>query len=117
MTITHPELVKALLKDGNSILQTLTASKADKLHNALGIAGEAGEVVDVIKKHVMYNKPLDIDLIIEELGDLEFYLEGLRQNIGISRDDVLLNNIDKLSKRYESMSYSDAAAINRVDKS
>jgi NTP pyrophosphatase (non-canonical NTP hydrolase) len=114
--MTHSELVKTLLKNPKDILHTLTPRRVDKLHNALGIAGEAGEVVDVIKKHVMYNKPLDIPKIIEELGDLEFYLEGLRQNIGISRDETLAANIDKLGKRYSTLSYSDEQAISRADK-
>jgi hypothetical protein len=54
--------------------------------------------------------------VIEELGDLEFYMEGLRQELGISRDLTLDRNISKLSKRYHSATYSDSQAQERADK-
>ena len=44
-------------------------------HIAMGISGEAGELSDAIKKEYIYNKLRDIGHIIEELGDLEFYLQ------------------------------------------
>lgn len=69
-------------------------------HAAMGLAGEAGEVVDVIKKHVFTGKRLDREELIKELGDVEFYLEALRQQVSISREDVLLANWEKLSQRH-----------------
>lgn len=69
-------------------------------HAAMGLAGEAGEVVDVIKKHVFTGKKLDREELIKELGDVEFYLEALRQQVSISREEVLLANWEKLSKRH-----------------
>jgi len=50
------------------------------------------------------------------MGDLEFYMEGLRQGLGITREEVLAHNIAKLSKRYSSGSYSDKHAQERADK-
>ena len=82
---------------------------------ALGIAGEAGEIVDAIKKHVIYNKDLDMKNIIEELGDLEFFMEGLRSCLDLSRDMILEENWQKLSVRYKN-GYSDSAAQIRADK-
>lgn len=112
----HQDLVRALAKPGNDILSGLTAGRCHILHMAVGIAGEAGELLDAIKKHVIYGKPLDLENVLEELGDLEFYMEGLRQKIpGISRETVLQRNIAKLTKRYGS-AYSDEAAIKRADK-
>lgn len=69
-------------------------------HAAAGIAGEAGEVVDLIKKSVFTGKNMYIDEIIKELGDLEFYLEALRQQLHITRDEVLKANWAKLSQRH-----------------
>lgn len=115
MSITHPELVAALMKPGVDILVTLTPEKVDMLHNGVGISGEAGELLDGIKKHVVYNKPLDRENIVEELGDLEFYMEGLRQTVGITREETLVANIAKLQVRYGAK-YSDAAAHARADK-
>lgn len=86
------------------------------VHAAMGVAGEAGEVLDLIKKSWAYKKDLDFEKLIEELGDLEFYLEALRQELCISRKDVLAANMSKLGKRYNKGIYSDAAAIARLDK-
>lgn len=112
----HAEMVAALAKPGADIVATLDADKAHALHMAVGIAGESGELLDAIKKHVVYNKPLDRANVVEELGDLEFYMEGLRQGLGITRGEVLAHNIAKLSKRYEAGKYSDQAAQQRADK-
>jgi len=81
----------------------------------MGISGEAGELLDAVKKCTIYRKPLDVPNVLEELGDLEFYLEGLRQILGISREQVLNQNIAKLRVRY-GQKYSDKAAQDRVDK-
>ena len=116
MSLSHPELVTALAKPGDVIANELTGKDAHELHMAVGIAGEAGELLDAIKKAVIYRKPLDRVNVIEELGDLEFYMEGLRQSLSISREEVLTENINKLSTRYQSMSYTDSAAQQRADK-
>jgi NTP pyrophosphatase (non-canonical NTP hydrolase) len=77
------------------------------LHAACGIAGEAGEVLDLIKKTVFTHKPLNHTHLVEELGDIEFYLEALRQEMGITRDEVLLNNWRKLSQRHNDNNIED----------
>jgi len=112
----HSEMVAKLVKPGADIIATLTVEKAHTLHMAVGVAGEAGELLDAIKKEVIYNKALDRENVIEELGDLEFYMEGLRQGLGITREETLTRNIEKLSVRYNNFFYSDAAAIERADK-
>lgn len=116
MKVQYDILVKALLKSGEDIQASLTASEANLVHLALGISGEAGEVLDAIKKAAIYNKPLDRENIIEELGDLEFYMEGLRQAIGVTREEVIEANVQKLGKRYASGKYSDKQAQDRADK-
>ena len=114
--IQHPDMVRSLVKPGAQIIAHLTPESAHTLHMTVGIAGEAGELLDAIKKHVIYNKPLDRANVIEELGDLEFYMEGLRQGLDISREETIAGNIAKLSVRYNGLKYSDAAAQARVDK-
>jgi NTP pyrophosphatase (non-canonical NTP hydrolase) len=115
--LNHPELVRRLAKPGFEIVMRMTSKNAHNLHMAVGIAGESGELLDAIKKVVIYNKPLDRENVVEELGDLEFYMEGLRQGLGITREEVLERNIAKLQKRYGSGSYSDQQAQARADKS
>jgi len=112
---THPELVTALAKNGHAILASLSATDAHAIHMVIGISGEAGELLDAVKKAAIYRKPLDIENVIEELGDIEFSLEGLRQGYGITRQQTLEANITKLQKRYGGR-YSDQAAQLRTDK-
>jgi NTP pyrophosphatase (non-canonical NTP hydrolase) len=115
--MTHSELVTALVKSPEEIRNKLTLGRVNLLHMILGISGEAGELLDQIKKHTIYNKPLDRENVVEELGDLEFYMEGLRQELEITREETISHNIEKLSVRYGQLQYRDEDAIARVDKS
>lgn len=79
-----------------------------ELHAAVGLAGEAGEVLDLFKKTVFTDKPFSRDDLVKELGDVEFYLQALRTVSGISRDEVLDANVVKLNNRHpEGFSKSD----------
>lgn len=109
-------MVKSLVKPGLEIFDSLGPAKCNLLHALLGLCGEVGEIDDTIKKHVIYNQPLDRENLIEELGDMEFYLAQLRQAIDTDRDFVLQQNMSKLAKRYPNFSYTDAHAKNRLDK-
>lgn len=116
----HSQMVKALSKDGGEIVNSLTAEKAHVWHMASCVGGEAGELFDAVKKWIVYEKQLDRENVVEELGDLEFYLEGVRQGLNISREETLEHNINKLLKgknaRYKNGNYSNEAAQNREDK-
>ena len=114
--IKHNDMVAKLAKSGETIVKEMTPENAHLLHMSMGISGEAGELVDAIKKSVIYCKPIDYDNVIEELGDLEFYLEGLRQGLGVTREQTINANICKLGKRYNGHNYSDQAAKQRADK-
>ncbi|MEO7996822.1 MAG: nucleoside triphosphate pyrophosphohydrolase family protein [Gemmatimonadaceae bacterium] len=67
---------------------------------ALGLTGEAGEVAEVIKKHLFHATPLDKDAIMKELGDCLWYIAAFGTVLGFSMDDIAQRNIDKLRKRY-----------------
>ena len=112
----YAAMVAGLVKPGQVLIDQLTPQKAHVQHMAIGISGEAGELLDAVKKYTVYNKTVDLVNIVEELGDIEFYLEGLRQGFGVTREETLLANIAKLGKRYEGLIYSDAAAQARADK-
>jgi len=114
--ITHAEMVTRTKKKPEVIMANMSDEAMDCIHMVLGISGEAGELLDAVKKYAVYGKVLDRGNVVEELGDLEYYLEGLRQVLGIRRDDILAANIAKLSKRYNDFVYTDAAAIARADK-
>lgn len=67
---------------------------------ALGLTGEAGEVAEVIKKHLFHATPLDKDALMKELGDCLWYIAAFGTVLGFSLDDIAQRNIDKLRKRY-----------------
>ena len=112
----YDKMTAALSKSGSDIINELSPEKADLLHMAVGVAGESGELLDAVKKATIYNKPLDRENMIEELGDLEFYMSRIRQLINVSRDEVLEHNYAKLSKRYAKGQYSNEQAQERADK-
>lgn len=85
------------------------------VHAAMGISGEAGELIDAIKKTWIYGKPLDRENVLEESGDLLFYLQALLTECGFTIDEAMTANVGKLRKRYP-QGYTDAAAIARADK-
>lgn len=121
--ITHEQMVALLGKDGTQIMATMTPEKAHLWHMATGIATEAGELLDAVKKHVMYNQPLKVRFkdgdgsVEEELGDLEFYMEGLRRPLEMTRDETRIANMSKLAKRYgDDFGYTDKKAQERKDK-
>jgi len=114
--IKFKEMVADLIKPGADIVNSLTVEKANIWHLATGVSGEAGELLDAIKKHVIYNKPLDRENIVEELGDLMFYMEGLMQALNISGEECISANIEKLGVRYSSGKYSNEQAQARADK-
>lgn len=117
-TKQYGAMVFTLFKDPHDIMRTLTPEKLNMLHAFMGLAGEAAEAMDIVKKHVMTGVPLDMTKLVNELGDTEFYMEACRQAIGVSRIAILTANMEKLSGvggRYED-GYSDLACIKRVDK-
>jgi NTP pyrophosphatase (non-canonical NTP hydrolase) len=114
--VNYGEFVDGLVKPGADILKSLTPEKCHMWHMATLLVGEAAELLDAVKKHVVYNKALDEENIKEELGDTEFSLEAIRQIMRVTRQDIVTGNFNKLSKRYHLGVYSDAQAQNRADK-
>ena len=115
LELDHSVMVSNLAKDGKDIISSLTPQAAHLWHMASALCGEAGELFDAIKKSVIYEKNLDVENVVEELGDIEFYLEGLRSSLEITRLQTLAHNLLKLDRRYGE-EYSDEAAQERADK-
>lgn len=69
----------------------------------LGLAGESGEVCDILKKHFGHNKPLDYAHLAEELGDVLWYIANLCNEFHLDMEMVMLNNVNKLLLRYPDM--------------
>lgn len=81
-------------------------------HGMVGICTEAGELQDMVKKHVIYGKPFDRLNIKEELGDILWYVALAADAYGFTLEEVMQRNIDKLQARYGDKFSSDAA-LNR----
>ncbi len=109
-------MVAALAKNDTEIRASLLPGDCDLLHMAVGTSTESGELLDAVKKYVFYRKPIDRENVIEELGDMEFYMEGLRGRLGITRNETIEHNIAKLSIRYPGFKYSNKRANERKDK-
>lgn len=115
--IDHSVLVAALAKPGADIIRDLTPKNAHLWHMASCVCGEAGELFDAIKKPAIYAKgEVDRANVVEELGDIEFYLEGIRKGLDITRGETLVANMAKLQKRYSAGKFTNAAAQERADK-
>lgn len=174
--ITHPEMVKKLVKDPQEIIDTLTLKKVDMWHAATGIGGEGpellagffddphkgvdagnvmeelgdiefyvqqlvsntgitrtipekaqglspvkvaiacGNVLDIVKKHVVYDQELNEGKLTAAVAELDHAMAAIRARFHWSRDDVLDHNIEKLSRRYKGLKYTDDAAKQRADK-
>lgn len=93
---------------------TYTAHELMLAWNALGLAGEAGEVADLIKKSVFHRHELDREKLIGELGDVLWYVAALATKLGVRLSDVMEGNVAKLTRRYPA-GYSSAASVARAD--
>ncbi len=115
-TKDYGQMVHSLFRDPETI--HLSVHQKQLLHAACGVAGEGGEVLDEVKKHCFTGKVLDRDKLIKEMGDVEFYLEALRQALCVGRNEVLWTNMNKLTGddgRYPDGHFSEAQALNRQD--
>lgn len=68
--------------------------------NAIGLAGEAGEIMELVKKGIFHQHGLDTEKMHKELGDLLWYVAALCTKLGFSMDDIMIANIEKLRTRY-----------------
>lgn len=71
------------------------------LNGALGLAGESGEVAEIVKKWKYHGKPICFEQIVLELGDVLWYLASICEGLGTTLEYVAELNIEKLQKRYE----------------
>jgi len=115
--MNNSEYTKYVLQTESADLDTIGDRLKPKenirlLHASMGIVTEAGELVDALKKHIFYGKPLDTVNLIEELGDLLWYIEIAMDELDTDIHEVRRINIDKLKTRYGE-SFSSKRALNR----
>ena len=84
------------------------------INSVMGLCGESGEVIDLVKKHVSHGHPLNREKLIDELGDVAWYLAECATVLDVTLEDVLARNIEKLRKRYPE-GFSSERSINREE--
>lgn len=78
-----------------------TLNKRDILINSvMGLCGESGEAIDIVKKWMAQGHELDRERLAKELGDIAWYLAEAATALDLSLEEILQANIEKLKKRY-----------------
>ena len=76
-------------------------SKRDVLINSvMGLCGESGEAIDIVKKWMAHGHELDKDHLAKELGDIAWYLAEAATALDVNLEDIFAANIEKLKLRY-----------------
>lgn len=84
-------------------MKTLNQELSQKdilINGVMGLCGESGEVIDIVKKHLAHGHELDKEHIIKELGDVAWYLAETAYALDIDLEQVFQGNINKLKARY-----------------
>lgn len=82
------------------MLTTPAIDLSGVLNGCLGLSGEVGEVMDMVKKWVFHEKPLDEIHLKKEIGDVMWYVAMLCESFGYDLDEILQMNVDKLKARF-----------------
>lgn len=85
------------------------------IHASIGMSGETGEILDNLKKSMVYGKALDINNLKEECGDVLWYMAIFLHSLGSSFEEVMTMNKEKLEKRYPT-GFTEKDAMKRKDK-
>jgi len=83
-------------------LKTASVKENDRLilNGVMGLSGESGECIDMMKKHLFQGHQLDNEKMMDELGDVLWYIAITAEGLGYELNDIAVHNIEKLRKRY-----------------
>ena len=96
MSMTINEYQKLALTTLNPALN----EKDVLINGVMGLCGEAGECIDIVKKHLTQGHALDKEKLVKELGDVAWYLAETAYALDVDLESVLQGNLDKLRARY-----------------
>lgn len=92
------------INEYQKLAMTTLNPKLDKkdvlINGVMGLCGESGEAIDIVKKHLAQGHELDREHLIKELGDVAWYLAETATALDVTLEEVLSQNIDKLRNRY-----------------
>lgn len=113
---TKTYMKNALVTEPGDIVPLLNRmsnpQNARLLHAAMGLTTESGELFDALKRHLVYGKPLDRTNLIEEAGDILWYLALLLDTVHSDFDEAMEKNVAKLKARFGEK-FTEAAALDR----
>ncbi len=98
-------------------MRTLNPALSQKdvlINGVMGLCGEAGEVIDLVKKHLAQGHDLDREKMIKELGDVAWYLAETAYALEVPLEEVLQGNIEKLKSRFPE-GFSEERSIHRTE--
>ena len=100
MEETAPLTANEYQKRAMETLNPALTQEETLLNAVMGLCGESGEGIDLMKKHLHQGHPLDRQQMALELGDVAWYLAEAAQALGLTLEEVLLANMQKLRSRY-----------------
>lgn len=98
-------------------MTTLNPALSEKdvlINGVMGLCGESGEAIDIVKKWLAQGHELDKERLAKELGDICWYLAETATALGLDLEDIMAANIEKLKKRYPE-GFAAERSINRTE--
>lgn len=111
---TYQKLAARTIPDADTGAYIITDDDVQVLWAAVGLAGEAGETLDEIKKAIFHRHGIDLIKLSKELGDVLWYVVMLCTVTGLDVSAVMQENIDKLHARYPD-GFDPSSSIKRID--
>ena len=102
-------------KLGMTTLNKELSNEQILLNGCMGLCGESGEVIDLLKKHVSQGHEVNKEKMIEEIGDVAWYIAEIAYALNVDLETVLTKNIEKLKKRYPE-GFSVERSLNRENE-
>ena len=95
-------------------LNPVLSEKDVLINGVMGLCGESGEAIDIVKKWLAQGHELDKEKLAKELGDICWYLAETATALGLSLEDIMSANIEKLKKRYPE-GFDTDRSVNRTE--
>ena len=98
-------------------MKTLNPALSEKdilINGVMGLCGESGEAIDIVKKWLAQGHELDKEKLKKELGDICWYLAETATALGCDLEDIMAANIEKLRKRYPE-GFDTEKSVNRTE--
>lgn len=117
------KFLKLKTGDGDAILAMMSICNEGKpdtnmirlINGTMGMCGEAGEVDEILKKHLFQGHDIDVEHVARELGDVAWYLAIAADAIGYNLEDIFQMNINKLQTRYPGKGFDSERSQHRSE--